>query len=65
MLHMSTKSDTSNRIYVSFDKEVLKLIRGLNELGDSDSSKVSNICVSWLNEKEILPGMIKKRLGLR
>lgn len=69
MKQKSNTSDTdegkSKRVNVTFDKAIYDIISKTDELGTSDSSKVQNICVAWLSEKDILSGIIKKRLDIK
>lgn len=55
----------SKNIKVTFDSGVWDIIDSLSELGKSDSGKINAICISWLTEKGIIPGLIKKRLEIK
>jgi len=72
MTQNSVKSDTkgvksgkSERVNVTFDKAIYDIIHNAEELGTSNSSKVQTICIAWLSEKGILPGIIKNRLNIK
>lgn len=61
----SKQEKESITIKVTFDKSVWDMINDSPELGDGDSAKIRNICVSWLSEHGILSGIIKKRLDIK
>jgi hypothetical protein len=58
--------DRSARVNLTFNDAQIKVIDSLiGEIGDSRADVVKVVFLSWLSEKGVTPGLIKKRLGLK
>jgi len=66
----SIKQQNSNlkkgiRVYLTFNNKQLNLIDSLvGEAGNDRADVVKTIFLTWLSEKNIIPELLKKRMGL-
>jgi hypothetical protein len=62
----SNSKEKGTRVYLTFNAAQIELIDSLKgEVGDDRADVVKSIFLSWLAEKGVTPGLIRKRLGLK